>query len=350
MFSKYLSRFSRKFGIDLATSNILIVEMDKGLVVNEPSVVSFNTRTEQVLAVGENAKRMIGKTPAHIKTTRPLSNGIVSDYEITEKMLKYYMDRLHGDGGSFFSRPVMIFGVPLEITEVEKKAVEDAAYASGAGEVYLIHSLLASALGAHINIQEAAGNLVVNIGGGITEIGVVSLGGVVTWKSITIAGMHLDRDIMNYARDQFNLLLGEKVAETIKMRIGSTEATEEDLQFEMRGRDMVTGLPRAIMVSESQIRDAMSKSVRTIVENIKITLENTPPELVADIYERGMVLCGGGALLRGIEKTIQEATAIPVRVTDDPQTACVRGLGILLEDEPLRNDIRLPLSNEGYKL
>lgn len=350
MFRKLFSKVSKQYALDLGTSNILIADQEKGIIVNEPSVVAINTRNNQVLEVGHAAKKMIGKTPSTISTCLPLAQGIISDFEITEKMIKYYFDKIYHDSFSFLARPSVVIGVPLDITEVEKKAVEDASISAGAREVVLVHSVIAAAIGSRLPIQDASGSLIVSLGGGITEVAVISLSGVVNWKSITTAGLELDKNIIKYARDQFNLLLGERVAEDIKIKIGSAESTEEELQIEMRGRDLITGLPREIIVSESQIREALAPSIRTIVETIKITLEQTPPEIVADIYERGMVLSGGGALLRGLDRIIVKATQIPVRIAEDPLTCTIRGLGVLLEDENLRNDVKLPLSNEEYKI
>ncbi len=343
-------KISKGLGLDLGTSNILICDREKGILINEPSVVAINNRTEQILAVGYDAKKMIGKTPEHITTYKPLSQGIISDFEITEKMIKYYFDKIHNENFSFFNRPSVIIGVPLEITEVEKKAVEDACLSAGAREVFLVQNVIASAIGARLPIQDASGNLLVSIGGGITEISVISLNGVVNWKSIPVAGNELDKNIIDYAREQFNLILGEKVAEDIKIKIGSADNDEEELQIEMRGRDLISGLPREILVTESQIREAISGSLRTIVDAIKTTLEQTPPELVPDIYERGMVLTGGGALLKGLDRIIVKATQVPVRIAEDPQTCTIRGLGILLEDEHLRDQVKTPLSNEEYKI
>lgn len=350
MFKKLFFGISKFYGLDLGTSNILICDKEKGIIINEPSVVAINTRTDQILAVGNEAKKMIGKTPAYITTCRPLSQGIISDFEITEKMIKYYFDKIQSDSFSFFTRPSVVIGVPLDITEVEKKAVEDASISAGAREVFLVNSVIASAIGARLPIQEASGSMIISLGGGITEIAVISLSGVVNWKSLNIAGLELDKNIMQYAREEFNLLLGEKIAEDIKIKIGSAEPTEEDLHIEMRGRDLISGLPREIIVNESQIRESITNSLRTIVDMIKVTLEQTPPEIVADIYERGMVLSGGGAMLRGLDKVIMKATQIPVRVAEDPVTCTIRGLGILLEDEKLRSTVKIPLSNEEYKI
>lgn len=349
MFNKFGSRFSSDLGIDLGTANTLVYCKDKGIVVNEPSVVALNTRSGQIVAVGHAAKEMVGKTPAHIATVRPLVAGIISDFEVTEKMLRFFIERIHKDRMLFTPRPRVVVGVPLDLTEVERKAVEDAALNAGAREVFLIEEPMAAAIGARLPVTEPVGNMMVDIGGGTTEIAVISLGGVVTWKSLPVAGDVLNKNIVQFARDTFNLLLGERVAEQIKIRIGSAAPLEEAIQIEMRGRDMITGLPKEIMVSDTQIRDALARSVKSIVENIKSALEVTPPELVADIYERGIVLAGGGALLKGLDEVVSKAAEIPVRIADDPLTCVVRGCGILLDDRDLLQDIALPSSHETEK-
>ena len=346
MFSKLTGKFSSDLGVDLGTANTLIYCKDKGTVVNEPSVVALNNRTGQIVAVGHAAKEMIGKTPGHIATVKPLVSGIISDFEVTEKMLRYFIEKIHRESFLFTPRPRIVIGVPLDLTEVERKAVEDAALNAGAREVYLVEEPMAAAIGARLPITEPVGNMVVDIGGGTTEIAVISLGGVVTWKSLPVAGELMNKNIVQFARDSFNLLLGERVAEQIKIRIGSAIELDEPLQMEMRGRDMITGLPKEIMVTDTQIREALSRSTKSIVDNIKSALEVTPPELVADIYERGIVLAGGGALLKGIDKIISKAAEIPVRIADDPLTSVVRGTGILLDDLDLLKDIALPSSQE----
>lgn len=346
MFQRFLGKFSRDLGIDLGTANTLVYAREKGIVINEPSVVALNTRTGQILAVGRAAKEMVGKTPGHIQTVRPLLKGVISDFEVTEKMLHYFIDRVHADSRGLTPRPRVVIGVPLEITEVERKAVEDAVLSAGAREVHLIEEPMAAAIGSRLPIEDAVGNMVVDIGGGTSEIAVISLGGVVVWKSIPIAGDELNKNIVQYARDNFSLMLGERIAEEVKIKIGSAYELEEPMSIEMRGRDMISGLPREIMVGDAQIREAISKSVSLIVENIKSTLEITPPELVADIYERGMVLSGGGALLKGLDRRIAEATQIPVRVADDPLTAVVRGTGVLLENLNLLSTIAIPSTQE----
>ena len=326
----------------MGTANTLVYVKDKGIVINEPSVVAINSRTDKILAIGEDAKKMIGKTPKHIAAIKPLVDGVISDFEITEKMIKYFIERVHENSLSFFARPRVVIDIPLDITEVERKAVEDAVLSGGARKVYLIEESMASAIGARLPIEESIGNMIVDIGGGVTEIAVISLGGIVTWKSLKIAGNKLDRDIVQYARDEFNLLLGEGVAEDIKKKIGSAGSLKEPLEMQMRGRDLITGLPKEITVSDGQIREALARSVKLIIEDIKAVLEVTPPELVADIYERGMVLSGGGALLKELDRVIAKATEIPVRVADDPLTCAVRGTGIVLENIELLKDIIVP--------
>lgn len=342
-------RFSKDIGIDLGTANTLVYVKDKGIVINEPSVVAINTKTDQILAVGIEAQKMVGKTPAHISAIRPLVDGVISDFEVTEKMIKYFIDKVHQEGFNLLPRPRVVIGVPLDITEVEKKAVEDAVLSAGAREVYLIEESMAAAIGCRLPIQEAVGTMIVDIGGGTSEISVISLGGIVTWKTNKIAGNELNKNIVQYARSHFNLLLGEKVAEEIKIKVGSAVPLEEELHTEMRGRDLITGLPKEIIVSDTDIRTALSKSIQLITDHIKATLEVTPPELVADIYKRGITLTGGGALLRGLDEAIAEVTKIPVHVADDPLTAVVRGTGYLLDDISLLKEIATtPSEEESY--
>lgn len=348
IFDRILGRFSQDIGIDLGTANTLVYVKDKGIVINEPSVVAINLKNDQILAVGNEARKMIGKTPAHITAIRPLIDGVISDFEVTEKMLKYFIDKTHKEGFHLLPRPRVVIGIPLDVTEVEKKAVEDAAISAGAREVYLVEESMAAAIGCRLPIEDALGNMIVDIGGGTTEISVISLGGVVTWKTIKIAGDEMNKNIIQYARSKFNLLLGERVAEDIKMKVGSAAELKQPLETQMRGRDLVSGLPKEIIVSDEQIREAISKSIKAITDNIKATLEVTPPELVADIYERGILLTGGGALLKGLDKAISRASQIPVYVADDPLTAVVRGTGYLLDDLDLLKKVTssAPSDNE----
>jgi len=349
MFDNLLGRFSRDIGIDLGTANTKVFVKDKGIVINEPSVVALNMKTGQILAIGEDAKKMLGKTPPHIVATRPIVDGIISDFEVTEKMLKYFIDKVHQEGFTILPRPRVVIGIPLDITEVERKAVEDAALSAGAREVFLIEKAMAAAIGARLPISDAVGNIIIDVGEGTTEIAVIALSGVVTWKTLRVAGEEMNKNIIQYARDVFNLLLGEKIAEDIKIKIGSASEIKEPLTMEMRGRDLLTGLPKSVTVNDTQVREALGRSVKQIIEGVKATLEVTPPELLADIFERGMILTGGGALLRGLDQTISRATEIPVRVADDPLTATVRGTGLLLENFPLLREIAVPSTQEEEK-
>ena len=346
MFNKILGKFSKDLGIDLGTANTKIFVKDKGIVVNEPSVVSVNTKTGQIISIGEDAKKMLGKLPPHIVATKPIVDGIISDFEVAEKMLKYFIERIHQDTFTILPRPQVIIGIPLDITEVERKAVEDATISAGAREVFLIEKIMAAAIGARLPIEDAVGNIIVDIGEGTTEIAVIALSGVVNWRTVKIAGDEMNKNIVQYARDVFNLLVGEKIAEEVKIRVGSTIEQKEPLSIDMRGRDLITGLPRSVTISEGQVREALGRSVEQIIDAIKSTLEVTPPELLADIFERGMVLTGGGAMLRGIDHVISKATQIPVRIADDPMTCVVRGTGLLLEDFSLLKEIAIPSTQE----
>lgn len=331
MLSRIFGKFSKDIGIDLGTANTLVYVQGRGIVINEPSVVAVNKKTGQILAIGVEAKKMVGKTPSHIVATRPLVDGVISDFEVTEQMLRYFIEKVHKGSFAFSPRPKVVIGIPSGVTEVEKRAVVDAAISAGARKAYLVDEPMAAAIGARLPVQEASGNMVVDIGGGTTEIAVISLGGVVVCRSLRIAGDEMNEDIIRYARDEFNLLLGEKTAEDIKIAIGSVYELDETLEMPMRGRDLVTGLPKEVIVNDAQIREAIFRSVKIIVNNIKSTIEETPPELLSDIMQRGVMLAGGGSLLRGIDKLISEQTDMPVRVMDDPLTAVARGTGIILE-------------------
>lgn len=342
MIRSWIHSHKRLIAIDLGTANTLVYTPGQGIVINEPSVVAINTKTEQILAVGYEAKQMLGKTPPHIQVTRPLTGGVISDYEVTEKMLKFFIEKVTSTSFSFFARPRVVIVVPLDVTEVEIKAVEDATLSAGAKEVFVIQEPMAAAIGARMPVREPVGNMVVDIGGGNTEIAVISLSGVVTWKSTQIGGDEMNRNIIQYAREVFKLLVGEAHAEEIKIKAGSALPRKERVEFPMRGRDSITGLPKEVMISDEHIRQALGRSVKTIVDHIKMTLEVTPPELTADIHERGLLLVGGGALLEGLDTVIARAAEIPVRIADDPLTAVVRGAGLLLEDEELLHEVKLP--------
>src|SRR3989339_1854676 len=332
MFKKLLSYISSNIAIDLGTATSLVYLQGKGIVINEPSVVAINQKTGQILAIGNEAKKMVGRTPAYIVATRPLAQGVISDFEVTEQMLKYFIEKVQGRKLIFRLRPRVIVGVPYGVTEVEKKAVRDAAKNAGAKEVFLIEEPMASAIGARLPVQEAGGNFVIDIGGGTTEVAVISLGGIVLAKSLRIAGDKLNEDIIHFAQEEYRLLIGERAAENIKIGIGSAYPLKEKKEMPLRGRNLVTGLPEEIMVSSEDIRRAMEKSVRQIVGEIKAAVEETPPELLADVMSKGIFLSGGGALLRELDVLITRETKMPTTVVEDPLTAVVRGAGQVLEN------------------
>jgi len=332
MLNKFFSYFSEDIAIDLGTANSLVYVGGRGIVLQEPSVVAVNQKTGQILAIGDEARKMVGKTPAHIVATRPLVKGVISDFEVTEQMLKYFIEKVHQKKFILTPKPRVIVGIPCGVTEVEKKAVADATKSAGAREVYLIEEPMAAAIGARLPVQEAGGNFIVDIGGGTTEVAVISLGGLVLSKSLRIAGDKLNEDIIYYGQEEYKLLIGERTAERIKISIGAAYPLKEKKEMPMRGRNLVTGLPEEILVSDADVRKALEKSIRQIVDTIKTTVEETPPELLADIMSRGIYLVGGGALLRGLDTLISKETKIPTKVIDDPLTAVVRGAGLVLEN------------------
>ncbi len=346
MLNRIFSYFSHDIGIDLGTANTLVYVKGKGIIINEPSVVAINKKTGRILAIGKEAKKMVGKTPSHVIATRPLVDGVISDFEVTEQMLRYFIERVHQESFTLLPRPRVVIGVPSSVTEVEKKAVVDAAISAGAGEAYLIEEPMAAAIGVRLPVQEAAGNMIVDIGGGTAEIAVISLGGIVASRSLRIAGDELNENIIQFSREEFNLLLGEKTAEDIKIAIGSAYPLEERMETTMRGRDLITGLPKEVVINDEQVRKALSKSVKILIDNIKATIEETPPELVADIMGRGIVLVGGGALLRGLDKLVSEQTKMPVKVADDPLTAVARGAGIVLENTEKLREVLVPIEDQ----
>ncbi|MFH1181102.1 MAG: rod shape-determining protein [bacterium] len=332
MLEKFLRLFSEDVAIDLGTANSLVYVSGRGIVIQEPSVVAVNQKTGQVLAIGVEAKKMVGRTPSHIVATRPLRSGVVSDFEVTEQMLRYFIEKSCKKKFFINSRPRVIIGIPYGVTEVEKKAVIDAGMSAGAREVFLIEEPMAAAIGSRLPVQDAGGNFIVDIGGGTTEVAIISLGGIVLAKSLRIAGDKLNEDIVQYAQEEYKLLIGERTAEAIKIGIGSAYPLKEKREIPMRGRNLVTGLPEEIIVSDNDIRQAMEKSVKQIVEEIKMAVEETPPELLADIMVDGIHLSGGGSLLRGLSTLIQKETKIPTKVIEDPMTAVVRGAGVVLEN------------------
>lgn len=339
MFQRFFSRFSKDIGIDLGTANTLVYVRGKGIVINEPSVVAINQRTKQILAIGSEARRMVGRTPPHIVAMRPLVDGVVSDFEITEQMLRYFIDKVHAREWSFLRRPRVVIGIPSGVTEVERRAVQDAAINAGASRAYLIEEPMAAAIGSRLNVQDATGSMIVDIGGGTTEIAVISLGGIVISRSVRVAGDEMNENIVSYSRDHFNLLVGERTAEDVKIKIGSAYPQEQPLTAHLRGRDLVSGLPKEVAVTDAQVREALMPSLRTIVNNIKGVVEEIPPELIADIMHRGIVLAGGGALLRGLDRLIEDAVQIPITITEDPLTAVARGTGVVVEDLESLQDV-----------
>lgn len=342
MLERLFSLLSQDIGIDLGTANTLVYAKDKGIIINEPSVVAINTRTKQVLAIGDEARRMVGRTPANIVATRPLVDGVISDFEVTEHMLRYFINKANQGRFHVISRPRVVIGLPYNVTEVERRAVEEAALNAGARSVFLVEEPIAAAIGARLPIQDPAGSMIVDIGGGTTEIAVISLGGIVASRSLRIAGDELNEAIISHARDKFSLMLGEKTAEEIKIKLGSAIEMRQKNRFTMRGRDLVTGLPKEIIITDDDMRVALHKPVMSIIDAVKATIEETPPELVADIMTKGIVLSGGGALLRGLDILISQATETKVHLAADPLTCVVRGIGFILEDISNLKEILLP--------
>jgi len=343
MLNKIFGAFSKDIGIDLGTANTLVYVKGRGIVINEPSVVAVNNKTGKILAVGKEAKNMIGRTPAHITAIRPLKQGVIADFEATEQMLKYFIEQVHKKTFNFLPRPRVVIGIPVNITEVEKKAVHDAALSAGSREVYLIEQSMAAAIGARLPIQEAVGNMIVDIGGGTTEVSVISLEGIVISQSLPIAGDKLNQDIILFARDEFNLLLGERTAEEIKIAIGSAQPLSQEREARMRGRDVLSGLPKEVVVNSEEVRQTLNRSIRKLINSVKEVIEGTPPELVADIMDRGIVLVGGGSLLPGLANLCAQETQMPVRLEEDPLTTVVRGTGIVLENLDKLKGVLVPL-------
>lgn len=341
---------SNDIGIDLGTANTLVHLSGVGVVVTEPSVVAVNQKTGQVVAVGASAKDMLGRTPGHIVAVRPLVDGVISDFEVTEEMLAY-LTRKTEDGRKKWLGPRVVIGVPSGITNVERRAVRDAARSAGAREVYMVEEPMAAAIGIGLPIHEPTGSMVVDIGGGTTDVAVISLGGIVHSRNIKIAGDKLNNDIMSYLRNEFKILIGEKTAEDIKINIGNVLPGEITLEMAVRGRDLITGLPREVVITDADVREAIGLSIDTLIESMKEVIEITPPEVVSDIMYRGIHLVGGGALLRGLRELFEDVLKIPVHIADDPLTAVVRGTGTILanlegfEDALIKNEDDLPYTN-----
>ncbi|GAA3767541.1 rod shape-determining protein [Terriglobus aquaticus] len=333
------SIFSNDLAIDLGTANTLVFASGKGVVVNEPSIIAVNTVTKEVEAVGKEAKEMVGRTPGNIVAIRPMKDGVIADFKQTEKMLNYFIQKAHNR--KMLVHPRIIIGVPSEITQVEKRAVEDSAYRAKASEVYLVEQAMVAAIGAGLPITEAGGNMVVDIGGGTTDIAVISLAGIVYSRSVRMAGNQMDEAVMNYLKRKYNLLIGERTAEQIKIEIGSAFPLDKPLTMEIKGRNLIEGVPKTITIDDSEIRDALSECIATIMNAIRVALERTPPELSADISDRGIVLTGGGALIKNLDRRIREETGLPVSIADDPLASVVLGTGRMLSDFGLLRKISI---------
>jgi rod shape-determining protein MreB len=327
---KLLSHFSNDIGIDLGTANTLVYLKDRGIVLREPSVVALDSNSRKVRAVGADAKRMLGRTPGNITAIRPMKDGVIADFDVTEAMLRYFIKKVNSN--SFGVSPRVVIAIPSGITEVEKRAVQDSATHAGARDVHMIQEPMAAAIGVGLPIHEPAANMIVDIGGGTTEIAIISLAGVVFSKSIRVAGDEIDGAIVNYMKRAYNLLIGERTAEEIKLRVGSAYPLDEEITMEVKGRDSVAGLPKTIHITSQEIREALSDTMAAIVDAVRAALERCPPELSADLVDRGFVLAGGGALIRGIDRLLSEKTGLPVVVADDPLSAVANGTGAVLSD------------------
>ncbi len=341
MFGKFFGLFSNDIGIDLGTANTLIYVRDKGIVLREPSVVAVQAGTNIPLAVGNEAKRMLGRTPGNIVAIRPLKDGVIADFDVTEAMLRYFIQKVHNRRNMV--SPRVVVAVPSGITEVEKRAVKESATHAGAREVFLIEEPMASAIGVGLPVQEPAGNMIIDMGGGTTEVAIISLAGIVFSRSVRVAGDELDEALVQYMKRVYNLMVGERTAEEIKIKIGSAYPLEQETTMEVKGRDLVAGLPKTLTITSQEVREAIQEPINTIVETVRYTLERCPPELSADLVDRGIVLAGGGALLRGLDKLLAEETGLPVHVADDPLSAVVMGTGIVLNE---LNFLRKVANNE----
>ncbi len=330
MWTRFAGLFSNDIGIDLGTANTLVYVKDRGIVLREPSVVAVSAGSKRVLAVGEDAKRMLGRTPGNIVAIRPMKSGVIADFEITEKMIRYFIRKVHNRRK--LVSPRVIIAVPSDITEVEKRAVKDSAMHAGARHVFLIEEPMAAAIGVGLPVQEPAGNMIVDIGGGTTEVALISLAGIVYARSVRVGGDEMDEVIVQYMRRVYNLMIGERTAEEIKITMGSAYPKAEERTMDVKGRDLVAGLPKTLVITSEEIREALQEPVSSIIDAIRITLEKCPPELSSDLVDRGMILAGGGSLLSGLDKLIAEQTGLPVHLADDPLSAVAEGTGIVLNE------------------
>jgi len=334
-----LSMFSNDLAIDLGTANTLVYAKNKGIVVREPSIVAVNKINNNVEAVGKEAKEMLGRTPGNIVAIRPMKDGVIADFEVTEKMIKYFIEKAHGR--RFLVKPRIVISVPSEITQVEKRAVKDSALRAGATEVYLIEQAMAAAIGAGLPITDPTGNMIVDIGGGTTDVAVISLAGIVYSRSVRVAGNEMDDAIIQYIKRKYNLLIGERTAEQVKMEIGSAFPLDDEMTMEIKGRDLVEGVPKTLVVSDEEIREALSETVATIVEAVRVALERTPPELSADIMDKGIIIAGGGSMLKNLDKRLREETGLPVTLAEDPLACVALGTGQMLTDFNLLRKISI---------
>ena len=338
-FTSLLRYFSNDLAIDLGTANTLVYARNKGIVVREPSVVVINKTTNRIEAVGAQAKEMLGRTPGNIESIRPMKDGVIADFEVTERMLEDFIRKAHGR--RMWVHPRIVIGVPSEITQVEKRAVKDSAMRAGASEVFLVEQAMMAAIGAGLPITEPSGNMIVDIGGGTTDVAVISLAGTVYSRSVRIAGNEMDDAIIQYLKRKYNLLIGERTAEQIKMDVGSAFPLKEEIKLEIKGRDLVEGVPKTLLISDEEIREALAEPVTTIVEAVRMALERTPPELSADIMDKGIVLSGGGSMLRGLDQRLRNETGLPVVLAEDPLSSVVLGTGRVLEEIDLLRKISI---------
>ena len=338
-FASLFRYFSNDLAIDLGTSNTLVYARNKGIVVREPSVVVINQLTNRIEAVGGEAKEMLGRTPGNIQSIRPMKDGVIADFEVTERMLEHFIKKAHGR--KMYVHPRIVIGVPSEITQVEKRAVKDSAMRAGASEVFLVEQAMMAAIGAGLPITEPSGNMIVDVGGGTTDVAVISLAGIVFSRSVRIAGNEMDDAIIQYLKRKYNLLIGERTAERVKIEIGSAYSLKEQIKVEIKGRDLIEGVPKTLVITDEEIRESLAEPVSTIVEVVRSALERTPPELSADIMDKGIVLSGGGSMLRGLDQRLRNETGLPVVLAEDPLASVVLGTGRILEDIDLLRKVTL---------
>jgi rod shape-determining protein MreB and related proteins len=340
VFNFFWDLFSNDLAIDLGTANTLVHVKGQGIVLREPSVVAINSNTKEVMAVGEEAKQMLGRAPGSITAIRPMKDGVIAHFEVTEKMLRSFIQKVHNNRKTLV-RPRVVIAVPSGITQVEKRAVRDSAESAGAREVFLIEEPMAAAIGVDLPVQEPTGNMIIDIGGGTTEVAIISMSGIVYSKSVRIAGDEMDEAIVNYVKKKYNLLIGERTAEEVKIKIGSAYPLKKRMTMEVKGRDLIAGIPKTLLISDEEVREALTETFGTIVEAVKIALERTPPELAADIVDKGVVVAGGGSLIKGLDILLKEATGLPITLAVDPLSAVALGAGKVLSDPKLLRKVAL---------